>query len=236
MIPVIGVGAQLAGKEEPRSYGHRRGYIDAIAAAGGAPLLLPPLADQTTRRALYDRVDAVLLAGGTDVDPASYGHDRHPTVTEVDPHRDESEIDLIRWSLADGKPLFAICRGVQILNVALGGSLIQDIPSERPEALVHQTRVWRQLAHDLVLEPDSRLASLLGATNLQVNSLHHQAIDRLGRGLRIIGTAPDGIVEGVEGTNGSWLVGVQCHPEELWQETDPRWRRVFANFVQTAAR
>ena len=140
--------------------------------------------------------------------------------------------------MQDHKPLLAICRGLQVLNVALGGSLYQDLPSQLPDALDHQSgdrcQSWTVLDHEMLLEPTSRLAELLGTDRLAVNSLHHQGIKQLGRGLTITGRAPDGVIEAIEMRDGGWVVAVQCHPEELWYGADRRWRNVFGAFVEAA--
>lgn len=170
--------------------------------------------------------------------PALYGEAPHPRLGAVQRERDSAELPLARWAAAEGKPLLGICRGIQVLNVALGGTLYQDLETQRPGPIDHEVSVkhecWDNLDHGLMLVDDSRLAELLGGTELAVNSLHHQAVKDLAPGLRIVGHAPDGVVEAVEGTNGHFIVGVQCHPETLWQATDSRWQNVFRAFVQAA--
>jgi putative glutamine amidotransferase len=135
-------------------------------------------------------------------------------------------------------PILGICRGIQILNVALGGTLYQDIPSELPHALDHgasnEQRGMDYLAHAVALDAHSWLARQLDATELLVNTVHHQALDRVADGLRVVGSAPDGVVEAVEGTGSGFVAGVQCHPEMLWEQADPRWARMFERFVQVA--
>lgn len=215
--------------------GIREGYVAAVIQAGGVPLLLPPHVDQTGLRQMYDLLDGVLLAGGADIAPKLYGEVPHPNLGEVEHLRDATELPLIRWAVAERKPLLGICRGMQALNVALGGTLYQDIPSQYPTTLDHdssaQQRCWEHLDHTVVFEADSRLAALLGTCDLQVNTLHHQALKDIAGGLRVVGRAPDGIVEAVEGTGDAFVLGVQCHPEQLWSEVDPRWRRVFGAFI-----
>jgi putative glutamine amidotransferase len=152
--------------------------------------------------------------------------------------QDEIEIALIRHALHSGMPILGICRGIQILNVALGGTLYQDIPSELPHALDHgasnEQRGMDYLAHAVALDAHSWLARQLDATELLVNTVHHQALDRVADGLRVVGSAPDGVVEAVEGTGSGFVAGVQCHPEMLWEQADPRWARMFERFVQVA--
>ncbi|HNP71904.1 MAG TPA: gamma-glutamyl-gamma-aminobutyrate hydrolase family protein [Kouleothrix sp.] len=220
--------------------GNAVSYLRVVEAVGGIPALIHQTRDAEVLAAHYARCDALLLAGGEDVGPAHYGAAPHPRLGPTNPLQDENEIALVRRALADAKPVLAICRGVQLLNVALGGSLIQDLPSERPDGLNHSRSTDQRdmsfLAHPVALAEDSWLAERLGARELLVNSLHHQAIERLAAGLRVVGRAPDGVIEAVEGTGPGFVLGVQCHPEELWERADPRWAGVFAAFVALAAK
>lgn len=219
----------------PPILGHRQSYIDAIVQAGGVPLLIPPVAQEDVLRMMYAPIDGLLLAGGGDVEPYHYGEAPHPRLGTLDPLRDVVELSLTRWAVADGKPILAICRGIQVLNVALGGTLYQDIPAQIDTDICHERSYelqdWTYMTHLVYLEPDSRLASLLGTSELLTNSLHHQAIKDLAPGLRVVGWAPDGVIEAVEGTNGQFILGVQCHPEAVQAMVDPRWSAVFASFV-----
>jgi putative glutamine amidotransferase len=238
--PLIGISGGLVRTNEwsPPVVGHRQSYVDAVLQAGGLPVLLPPLTNPRALRALYERLDGVLLAGGDDIDPARYGEAPHPRLGAVSPERDTAELQLARWAFADGKPLLGICRGLQVLNVARGGTLWQDLPSEHPEGLDHYTsatlRRWDMVDHAVELDAGSRLAALLGTTAIGLNSLHHQAVKRLGAGLRAVGYAPDGVVEAIEGGGAAFVVGVQGHPETLWQATEPRWRRLFGGLIAAA--
>jgi putative glutamine amidotransferase len=209
-------------------------YERAIREAGGLPVLLAPGLDGDAVDQIIDELHGLLLPGGVDVDPARYRTERHAT-TEVNADLDRLEFPLAERALQVGLPLLAICRGIQLLNVACGGTLWQDVRSERPTALVHpQKQVPRDhLAHSLHLAAGSHLAGLLGQRELPVNSFHHQAVRDLGEGLQPVGWAEDGTVEAVEGP-GRFVVGVQCHPEELVQ-TQPAWRRLFAAFVAASA-
>ncbi|MCS6842521.1 MAG: gamma-glutamyl-gamma-aminobutyrate hydrolase family protein [Roseiflexus sp.] len=222
----------------PRIYGNVIDYLQAIEAAGGAPLLIHLTTNDEVLDRLYQQIDGLLLAGGEDINPAHYGAPHHPKLGEPDPLQDDVEIKLTRRALRDGKPVLAICRGIQLLNVALGGTLYQDIPSEVEGALNHNESTDREdmtyLAHPISIEPDSCLANLLGATEAMVNTLHHQALRDVAPTLRVTARAPDGIIEAVEAASSGWVVGVQCHPEMLWNGVDPRWARVFQAFVQAA--
>lgn len=238
MKPLIGITSGTFRDRDwcPPSLGHRKTYVDAIVAAGGAPILIPPLDDEAALRTIYERLDGVLLSGGGDIEPRHYGEEPSPRLGVLDPPRDHAEIPLTRWAVVEGKPLLGICRGVQVLNVALGGSLYQDIPSQLETNLVHdlsyKQQDWTYLAHDLTLAPDSTLAGLLGSTRFPINSLHHQSLKAIAPGLRPVGWAPDGVVEAVEGMNGHFVMGVQCHPEALQESADRRWQAMFRVFVE----
>jgi putative glutamine amidotransferase len=210
-------------------------YLRALEAAGAAPLLIHLTDDLAVTRALYELCDGILLPGGDDIDPAYFGEERHPMLGDVDAQRDTVEVALARWCREDRKPLMGICRGVQVLNVAFGGSLWQDLPSQLPGGLDHRhnTKVatYDVEGHRLELEPDSWLAGHLDADALLANTMHHQAVKDVAPGLRVVGRAPDGVIEAVEGTGEHFVVGVQCHPEHLWRHAEPRWLRFFEGFV-----
>ena len=220
--PLIGVTMSTTpdgppGKNPPRAW-LNNAYFRAVVDAGGIPLLLPPHLDPRALDALWSRLDGILLTGGGDVDPARFGEERQPTVADVSEARDRLEIEVTERATHDRRPLLAICRGVQVLNVALGGSLYQDIASDTGSTIAHSQQAPRdQPTHPVkVMGEGTRLGATLGVPEVEVNSMHHQAIKRLGRGLREVAWAPDGIIEGVEITDGEALVlGVQWHPEEL---------------------
>lgn len=185
-------------------------FLTAVRAAGGVPLPIPPM-DLPGVRALYDLCDGLLLPGGKDVDPSSYGAE--PREEETLPDLDIVEIALSRWAAEDGLPLFGVCRGEQVLNVALGGTLcghIGDLPGTADHGGDDMPTVW----HEIEITPGSRLAAALGGVSATVNSRHHQAVDRLGEGLHATAVSPDGVVEAIE-ADGDWFaLGVQWHPEE----------------------
>lgn len=204
---------------ERRRYTMGKNYVNSLVACGAVPILLPTVLDQRTWRAMYEASDGVLLSGGGDVDPARYGEPRHETTDDVDPERDAVEIALTQWALQDDKPLFAICRGIQVLNVALGGSLIQDLPSQWGNAVHHNGNYdglkRHEVAHEVRVEPNTRIAQIVGSGSLGVNSFHHQALKRIAAGLVVTSRADDGIVESVEVPDRRYFVGVQWHPEEM---------------------
>ena len=209
-------------------------YVHAVARAGAAPLLIPNLIEKTALRTLYELLDGLLLSGGEDVDPAHYGEPRHEKCGPVSPDRDEVELTLTRWAMDDGKPLLAICRGIQVLNVALGGSLYQDIQAQVQGADKHN---WQpgyprdRLSHTVTVAPQTRLTHILGTTSLPVNSLHHQAIKDVAPGLTVAAHAPDNVIEAVEAKGHPFAIGVQWHPEEL-ANNDVRSQRIFDALVE----
>ncbi len=210
-------------------------YLQALEAAGAAPLLIPITKDKHVLQTLYETLDGLLLAGGVDIDPIHFGQAPHPALGKVDAQRDWVELTITPWALRDGKPILAICRGIQTLNVACGGTLWQDIATQAPEAIKHQYYPgypYNRLSHTVKLEPDGRLAQILGDLELEINSLHHQAVKDVGQGLRVTARSPDGLIEALEGDGQAWVVAVQWHPEWLLDD-DPRMSKLFAAFVST---
>ncbi len=244
--PIIGIPTQtlhsIDGIPEglPESWVMNQRYSRAVAAAGGLPVMIPLLDEEDTLRALYDRMDAILIPGGVDLDPATYGESPLPTCGRLDPARDRVELHFARWAVAEGKPLFGLCRGLQILNVALGGTLYQDIAAQRTDAIKHDyfpTAGYPRdhLAHPVTVASGSRLDALIGSAPLKVNSMHHQAVNGLAAGLEATAVAPDGVIEAVETPGSSFVLGVQWHPEML-TDRDPRMLRLVTGFVEAAAR
>jgi putative glutamine amidotransferase len=209
-------------------------YTNALTRAGLVPLVLPPIAPEDALHAL-DSVAGLVLTGGEDLAPRSYGATTHPATDEPHPTRDLYELALARAAHDRRLPTLAICRGAQVVNVALGGDLIQDIPDECPGSLNHDPDGARDArVHRVRVERSSVLARALGASDLTANSSHHQAIGRPGRDLEIVARADDGIIEGIESARGDWwMVAVQWHPEELTATpADEDWdRRLFQAFA-----
>jgi len=237
--PIIGIPCSIY----PDSWytpanGNAISYLRAIEAAGAIPALVHLTRDAEVIDMHYARCDALLFAGGEDVGPAHYNAAPHPLLGRTNPEQDALEIALARRAVAEGKPVLGICRGIQLLNVALGGTLYQDIGAEIAGALNHSESTERRdmsyPAHMITLAQDSWLAGQLDMDMPIVNTLHHQALRDIAPGLRVTGRAPDGVVEAVEGMGGGFVLGVQCHPEELWDRTDPRWTRLFEHFVAAA--
>lgn len=210
------------------------GNARAIERAGGLPILIPAHLSNETLRAIYERVDAVLLPGGGDIDPNYYQAERHPMTNHVNPIRDQMELTLAKWALADDLPILGICRGHQLLNVAMGGTLIQDIGSLTHTDLKHDTPFTTPRAtiiHDVHIAPDSRLAAIIGATTLPVNSIHHQAVDVVAPTAIVAAQSSDGIVEALELPDKTFAMSVQWHPEDM---DDEAMRRLFSAFVEAA--
>jgi putative glutamine amidotransferase len=208
-------------------------YVHALETAGLTPLIVPPLADNAALGRVLDAVSGLVLTGGEDVDPLHYERAAHPQLGGVNPRRDATEIALARAAHDRKLPVLAICRGVQVLNVALGGTLVQDIPSEVSTIIAHEPDAPRQVrTHDIAVNDPSRLASALGATSVRVNSIHHQALEQVAPELSVVARAPDGVVEAVESSEPAWwAVGVQWHPEELVDDAEAWDRRLFEAFA-----
>ncbi len=232
MVAVSATSGPWHGAERVRLHVN---YVRSVEAAGLAPVVVPPLDSPEAARTILAGCDGLILTGGEDVDPARYGAPAHPKGGPPNVRRDATELALFDEARARRLPVLAVCRGIQLANVALGGTLIQDIPSERSGSMVHdQEADPGQRTHAVSVVPGSRLALALGATALDVNSYHHQAVDRLAHGLVVTAIAPDGIVEGVEASDADWwMVGVQWHPEDLTTDGRPWDRGLFATFART---
>jgi putative glutamine amidotransferase len=212
-------------------------YLRAIEAAGAVPLVLTPGMAREQLRAALGLCVGLVLTGGGDVAPERYGQARHESIIGVSEPRDELEFEAIEEAERLGMPVLAICRGMQVLNVALGGSLVQDIPTMVEGALAHSVQEPRHgPAHAVEVEAGSRLAEIAGGTWFEVNSRHHQAVDRLGAGLVVTGRAPDGIIEAVEAPGERFVVAVQWHPEDMAgrRGIGVSADRLFAAFVEVA--
>jgi len=201
-------------------------------------VLIPLNLDEKALRAIYERLHGLLLAGGVDVHPRHYGEAIHEKCGEIDEARDTVELALARWALAEGLPILAICRGIQVLNVAAGGTLYQDIASQVPNSLKHD--YWpdyprNYLPHQVTVNGDSHLAAILGQRRVGVNSMHHQAVKDLAPRFKVVARTSDGLVEAIEDQDHPFALGVQWHPEEL-MEDGPLMRRLFDAFVSAARR
>jgi putative glutamine amidotransferase len=211
----------------PESYGL------ALTAAGAAPVLIQPLGDAGALERIVSTLDGIVFPGGLDVHPQRYGEEIDPSVT-VDEPLDDLELKLAQWATDRELTTLGICRGQQLLNVALGGSLVQDLPSAGVAHPQSDLAIRDHLAHPIEVEADSRLAAIFGSTSFEVNSFHHQAVKELGRGLKAVGWSPDGVIEALESTEHPWLLAVQFHPENLIASHEPS-RRLFEAFVAACA-
>ena len=237
--PVIGITGYADKSARPPNvllFSINQAYAHAVELGGGAPIIIPPHLEEAELRAIFERLDGLLLSGGGDIQPSFFGKEDSGLLWSVDEKRDRSELALARWALAEGLPLLAICRGHQVLNVAAGGTLIQDIPTHVPGALSHSSVAGRpksSVAHTVEVEAGSRLAALVGAGDLGVNSAHHQALKTIGDGLIVTARASDGVIEGVELAGHPFCVGVQWHPEVM-VENHPVMLRLFGAVAEAA--
>ncbi|CAN5189527.1 gamma-glutamyl-gamma-aminobutyrate hydrolase family protein [soil metagenome] len=243
--PVIGIVTQslppVVG-ERPLCWIVGAGYINALRSVGAVPWVIPLLPhDMDTMQEIFSRLDGVFLTGGVDVEPSYYGESKLPICGTTDPDRDAIESALLKHAMDRKLPVLAVCRGLQILNVVCGGTLYQDVATQIPAAQKHDhfptpsNPNRKYLAHDVAVMQGTRLSKIMGTPVCPVNSMHHQAIKDLGKGLVTNALSPDGIIEGIEGTNGQYLIAVQWHPEEL-TETQPEMKRLFTTFVDEATK
>jgi putative glutamine amidotransferase len=242
--PLIGVPTQTLQAIDgipdglPLSWVMNHRYYTALATVGAAPVMVPLLADEAALRGIYDALDGVFIAGGVDVDPSTYHEPRESLCGRTDLERDRVEVMFARWARQEGKPLFGVCRGLQIMNVAEGGSLYQDCAEYYEGSIKHDyfpnagyERDY--LAHRIRIERGTRLHAALGGDEVQVNSMHHQGLKSVADGLVPTAWAPDGLVEALEAPGDAFAVGVQWHPEML-VDNDPGTRRLFEAFVAAA--
>lgn len=231
--PLVGLTSRIDRTKTDSRIVLRTGYTDSICAAGGIPWILPVLPEDQYPEWL-ELLDALILTGGEDVNPLLFGQQPQSKLGRVDTERDYFELSLARQWLRTGKPLLAICRGIQLLQIAAGGVILQDIASAVPQAIRHEQKGNRRdPAHTLDVLPNSTLASLLGmAGTLEVNSIHHQAVDKPAPGFRVAARACDGIIEAIEAEDNRLVLGVQWHPEEM---RAPIQQRLFKQFVQTVS-
>lgn len=243
MAPVIGITGTL--KEDGEPQGTRPlgwyvradlDYVEGVAQAGGVPLVLPPVSGY--EGTMIETIDGLLLSGGSDLNPDYYGEEPLPELGVVIPERDEFEMALVEHALKRNIPIFGICRGMQVLNVALGGTLYQDLPSQFGADIKHrQSTPKSQPTHEVEVDTPSKVAEVLDDTTVKVNSYHHQAIKDLASGLKACAWSPDGIIEAVEATDypDRWLLGVQWHAEAM-RQVEPENRNLFEALVYAAER
>ncbi|HEU5163079.1 MAG TPA: gamma-glutamyl-gamma-aminobutyrate hydrolase family protein [Thermoanaerobaculia bacterium] len=229
--PLIAIAADIAAAEGRERASVPASYIEAVRRAGGMPLLVPPGEDGEAA-AVVGRADALLLVGGNDCDPALFGEEPHPSIELIDPRRQRSDLALAAAARRAGLPTLGICLGMQIMNVAAGGTLIQDIPSQVGGRIPHGGESSDRARHAVTVDEGSRLAALIGAGRHDVNSTHHQAVRAAGSGIALTAVADDGVVEALEDPAHPFYLGVQWHPEDMAGEraADP----LFEAFIAAA--
>lgn len=230
--PLIGIGADVFVHEGDRDRAFVfTTYTEALRKAGALTVIIPPQPENASE--LVQQLDGLLLAGGDDCDPAAYGEARHPTVDPVmDPRRQTNDSALARAAREHGIPTLGICLGMQMMNVAGGGTLLQDIASQMETDIDHASPPSDRKRHDIIIEKGTKLAGIIGERELNVNSSHHQAIRKVGSGLRITALAPDGVIEGLEDAALPFYVGVQWHPEDMTDEGSAS--SLFGAFLEAA--
>ncbi len=229
--PIIGIGSDVLHRkgEREQAFAYTT-YIESLQQAGAVAVVIPPQPENA--QDVIENLDGILLAGGEDCDPSVYGEERHPSVEPMDPRRQNNDLTLARVARERGIPTLGICLGVQMMNVAAGGTLIQDIDSEMRSDIEHASEPSDRHRHDVLVEDGTLLAEILGEQELNVNSSHHQAIRHVGKGLRVTALAPDGIIEGLEDPSHPFYVGVQWHPEDMPAEKSAS--TLFGAFVDAA--
>jgi len=229
--PIIGITTY--GRDENKRFSLPAYYVDAVRRAGGIPVLIPP--GEADLPALLSMTHGVILAGGGDIDPEHYAGTSHETIYLLDPERDKSELALARILVNQDLPLLGICRGSQVINVALGGTLIEHLPDVVGEDVLHRAPPRQPIAHEVRIDPKSRLAGIMGQTIIVPMSWHHQAIRQLAPSLRVVACAPDGTIEAVEKPDHPWLIAVQWHPE-ITAANEPEEQHLFDELIAAAQR
>jgi len=226
----IGISSSLDANGSPTLHPT---YSAAVKAAGGTPVTLPRVTSQAQADEIVSTLSGIVFSGGVDFDPKYFGEKILNGTVTIDPRRDSSDIFLGRAALKAGIPIMGICRGCQLINILKGGTLWQDLPSQHPSPILHKQKESSSIpTHNITVTKGTFLADIIsGRSTVKVNSHHHQAIRDVGEGLRVSATAPDGIVEGIEGTGSQVVIGVQFHPEKLY-EKDRTWKRFFKKFVK----
>lgn len=235
MAPIIGITSnQLINPYGQPVVQLNQAYIDAVAQAGGVPVIVPSSLAQGGWEALYERLDGILFSGGGDIEVTRFSGEPHPRVEDVEPDRDSVELGMLHAAAAEGKPFLGICRGCQLVNVGLGGTLYTHIPDQLPGALDHSYpgSLRTVLVHEVQVEEGTIVASVLEEPIVRVNSHHHQGLKDIAPDLRIAGRAPDGLVEAIELPEHPFGLAVQWHPE--WLTDQESTRNLFRKFVQAA--
>lgn len=235
MQPIIGITTNQSNNSEGQAnVSLSQAYVKAIIQAGGVPVLIPSLVANDGWRSLYSRLDGILFSGGGDISLEHFNGDPHPRIEEIEPERDLVELNMLKAAVSDGKPFLGICRGCQLVNIGLGGTLYTHIPDQLPGALDHSYpgSMRTVLVHEVKIEEGTRIADVLGEPIVKVNSHHHQGLKDIPASLRIAGYAPDGLVEAIELPSHPFGLAVQWHPE--WLTDQQSTRNLFRRLVETA--
>ena len=209
-------------------------YSQAVTGSGGAPLLIPVAQNTTALSAIMNRLDGLILSGGVDVNPKFYGEQPVTGLGEIDEDRDRMEIELTKMVYKKGLPILAICRGIQVLNVALGGTLYQDIANQIKESIFHTQNASKSVTtHTVQVESQTALYQIFKRKTVWVNGKHHQAVKDVARGFRVSAKAPDGVIEAIENPSKRFVLGVQWHPEGTWS-SDTYSKKLFRAFINSA--
>lgn len=232
MKPLIGITAEV---REEGNFFLPPVYSEAVIQAGGIPILIPLIPEEDIEE-MCQQIDALFITGGRDIDPSYYHEEPHVDLGIITPHLDRMEYSLIQKMLELDKPYIGVCRGLHLLNIVTGGTLYQSIHSEREEAVIqHEQKAIRtHRSHSVKLDQKSRMFELLGQESFKVNSFHHQACNKVGEPLKVVATASDGIIEGVESTEHSFVFGFQWHPEEFAVNGDIASKRIFKAYIDAA--
>lgn len=225
------IGLTTYGRGADNRYMLPAEYLDAVRRAGGVPVLIAP--GESRLEAILEVIDALILSGGGDIDPSRYNGKRHETNYAIDQERDTHELELGRRAIDSGKPTLGICRGAQILNVVQGGTLIEHIPDEFGETVLHRAPPREPVTHGVKIKTGSRLAKILGRDQFDATSWHHQALRGTAAGFEAVAHAPDGSIEAIEMPDHPWLIAVQWHPE-LSAASDPLQQKLFDAIVEQA--
>ena len=229
--PVVGITSSF--NVDDQFFYLKEAYIDTIIESGGIPLIIPPQKREEDIRKIFRRLDALLLPGGPDVDPMRFEEETQYKL-RIDPERDDLELMLAQMAFEEDKPILGICRGIQVINIAAGGDIYQDLIAQRPGTLVHEQSApgWYP-THEIQIQPETVLSRILGKTQLRVNSYHHQAVRRIAPNFRASALANDGVIEALENPLLKFALGVQWHPELMWRRY-PLFKSLFTALVETA--
>jgi len=237
MQPIIGITtSQAKNSNDQPVVVITQAYLNAVIQAGGIPVLLPSIISSDGWKTFYSHLDGILFTGGGDISLDYFEGDPHPRIDDVDLERDRIELFLLESAISDGKPFLGICRGCQLVNVGLGGTLYTHIPDQLPGALDHDYpgNMRTVLVHDVKIDEGTRLADVLGEPIIKVNSHHHQGLKNIGKGLRVTGYAPDGLVEAIELPGHPYGLAVQWHPE--WLTDQQPTRNLFKTFIDASSK